>query len=334
MYNFRYKSFPSSWYQIAWSAEIPAGEAVPMRYFEQDLAAYRGLDGVVHVSDAFCPHLGAHLGFGGVVEEGGIRCPFHGWKWGPDGKNVDIPYSPPYQMKLRLRQWEVRELNGVIFMWYGANGEQPDWEPEPLIWPTGPDVEYWDIYPDTTHAWPGVRFNPQVVTENSCDAAHFRYVHHAADVPDLNVFEAAGPVFHSNFEMEFGGGKQSTWATPEGPVKGRIRNRAFGLGYVSTEFQSFDRVYTLTATTPIDREHSDHRATVWVPKVRGDGSVLDAGLRDRWTRQQFSQHQADFPVWENMTYIARPPYAHKEAASFRALRTWCRQFYVAEELVS
>src|ERR1700755_1277631 len=104
MHNFRYKSFPSSWYRLAWSAETPAGEAVPMRYFEQDLAAYRGLDGVVHVSDAFCPHLGAHLGFGGVGEEGGIRCPFHGWKWGPDGKNVDIPYSPPRQMKLRLRQ--------------------------------------------------------------------------------------------------------------------------------------------------------------------------------------------------------------------------------------
>src|SRR5258707_3902454 len=51
---------------------------------------------------------------------------------------------------------------------------------------------------------------------------------------------------------------------------------------------------------------------VWVPRIRGDGTPLDESVRDRWAKQQISQHCADFPVWENMTYIAKPPFAATE----------------------
>jgi 3-ketosteroid 9alpha-monooxygenase subunit A len=80
----------------------------------------------------------------------------------------------------------------------------------------------------------------------------------------------------------------------------------------------------------VDHESSDHRATVWVPKQRLDGSPLSEALRDRWAGQQFIQHAADFPVWENMTYIVKPPFARDEAQVFREIRRWSEQFYVAE----
>ena len=38
--------------------------------------------GVVH---AFCPHMGAHLGMGGVVVGNSLRCPFHGWSFNASG---------------------------------------------------------------------------------------------------------------------------------------------------------------------------------------------------------------------------------------------------------
>ena len=43
--------------------------------------------------DAYCPHLGAHLGHGGRVEGGAVRCPFHAWLWGGDGRCLEVPYA-------------------------------------------------------------------------------------------------------------------------------------------------------------------------------------------------------------------------------------------------
>ncbi len=59
-----------------------------------NLVAWRGNSGKSYVADAYCPHLGAHLGVGGKVSGECIKCPFHGWAFhGTDGKLMNIPYS-------------------------------------------------------------------------------------------------------------------------------------------------------------------------------------------------------------------------------------------------
>src|ERR1700677_4152165 len=70
---------PLGWYQIGWSSDFESGRSLPLHYFDQDLVAFRGASGAVHVFDAFCPHMGAHLGYGGAVEGDCLRCPYHGW---------------------------------------------------------------------------------------------------------------------------------------------------------------------------------------------------------------------------------------------------------------
>ena len=45
------------------------GEVKPVRMLGRDFVIYRGTDGAVRVLDAYCPHLGAHLGYGGKVVE-------------------------------------------------------------------------------------------------------------------------------------------------------------------------------------------------------------------------------------------------------------------------
>ena len=62
-------------------------------YFDRHLVAWRDDAGELHVQDPFCPHLGAHLGHGGTVEDCQIVCPFHGWKFDAEGVNTEIPYS-------------------------------------------------------------------------------------------------------------------------------------------------------------------------------------------------------------------------------------------------
>ncbi len=58
---------PTGWFQIGWSGDFPTDRTVPLRYFGEDLVAYRGEEGELHVLDAHCPHLGAHIGHGGKV---------------------------------------------------------------------------------------------------------------------------------------------------------------------------------------------------------------------------------------------------------------------------
>lgn len=321
--------YASGWYQVGWSAEFEPGAVVPLRYFEQDLVCYRFTsDNSLHIGDAFCPHFGAHLGHGGTVDGDCLVCPFHGWKWDGEGRNVDIPYSDPERMKLRVKQWEVREIDGLVLMWFGADGEDPTWD-APHILPKGSDwqTDYWPVWPHTAQAWSGVRFPPQVATENSGDAAHFHYVHGAAEVPLVEEYEEGDVWFRTKFEATFGGHRPTTWATPHGPVQGHITTTCYGLGLAAGHIESFDTVYTLASTTPIDRHTSDHRATVWAPRTRGDGSEMTEELRDRWGKQQIGQHEADFPVWENMKYIAKPPFAATEVKSFHALRQWIERQY-------
>ena len=85
---------PSGWFQVLYSNELEVGQAKPLEYFDQELVAFRTESGQAKVVDAYCPHMGAHLGYGirdqaghgsAVVGES-IVCPFHGWAYDGEGK--------------------------------------------------------------------------------------------------------------------------------------------------------------------------------------------------------------------------------------------------------
>ena len=136
-------------FQLGWSRQFPTGEPVPLHYFGTDLVAYRGESGTVRLFDAHCPHLGAHLGFGGEVRGDDLVCPFHGWRYdGETGANVEIPYSARTCFpKVSLRSWSVDEHCGVVYFWHDANGLDPQWPaPRPIesledFFPTHPEGE-------------------------------------------------------------------------------------------------------------------------------------------------------------------------------------------------
>jgi nitrite reductase/ring-hydroxylating ferredoxin subunit len=101
---------------VGWSPEFPTGEVRPLHYFGEDLVAYRDESGELHVLEAHCKHLGAHIGHGGKVVGDCVQCPFHGWRWGPDGTNRYIPYQPDRPNRaLTLRVFPVREQYATAF---------------------------------------------------------------------------------------------------------------------------------------------------------------------------------------------------------------------------
>ena len=92
--------FPFGWYPVLLSNELAIGEVKPLRYFSRELAIWRGEDGKPRMLDAFCRHLGAHMGHGGKVHGNLLECPFHAWRYsGEDASVKEIPYSEsiPYK---------------------------------------------------------------------------------------------------------------------------------------------------------------------------------------------------------------------------------------------
>ena len=316
-----YSRHPSGWFQVAWSAEIGVGDVRPLHYFDTDLVAYRGTSGQLAVLDGHCPHLGADLGHGGCVENDTIVCPFHAWRWDAEGRNVCIPYSTTVNRRQRIRPWPVREVDGLVHVWYDADGGEPTWEPQSVteLVPDFDAADFFAVFPYGSHTFPRVRAYPQFIAENFVDAAHFLYVHSARAVTTIERFEAQGPFF--DVEHSFASGKDAG-----------LHIRASGIGIACGVFRADGQVAFLEiqATTPVDGDLSDLRGSVFARRdpadPDGEPSPATAALIER----QHVELGKDIPIWERLHYVARAPFAPEEARPYRALRRWAAQFYGPE----
>ena len=83
--------YPNGWLPVLVSSSLKKSQILPIFAFGNDLVAFRSTAGKVTVLDAYCPHLGAHLGYNGRVINDTINCPFHGWVFNESGDCVHIP---------------------------------------------------------------------------------------------------------------------------------------------------------------------------------------------------------------------------------------------------
>ncbi|HVE24751.1 MAG TPA: Rieske 2Fe-2S domain-containing protein [Sporichthya sp.] len=330
MRRFPSEHIASGWYQVGWSWEFPAGKIVSLSYFDRELVAYRGTSGEVRVMDAYCKHMGAHFGAGGCVEGDSIRCPYHGWLYDSDGRNIEIPYSSPDKMgRVRMRTYPVREIDGTVLTYYHPDPDVPPTYELPEQWVRF-DGEAWEASPEATHSWFNEPISPQFMAENAADAAHFRYVHRSTEVADIGDFTVENGVFKARINLHYGGHAEKTWATPNGPVDGLIHTENWGVGIGWSRLQAFDDVIYVLGITPITARTADLRSTTWVAKKRADGSQLEERLRNKWVKQQNLQVDADMVIWRTMSYIAAAPWAKSEQEPMRILRDWAKQFYPAD----
>ncbi|XP_075551243.1 cholesterol 7-desaturase nvd-like isoform X1 [Dermacentor variabilis] len=120
--------FPNGWIPVLESSELGVNDVMPLHAFGQELVAFRTADGVAHVLDAYCPHLGAHLGVLGRVVGDCIECPFHGWRFrGNNGACAYVPYARKTPSFVSVKAWTCRESCGLIVVWFHADGEEPSW---------------------------------------------------------------------------------------------------------------------------------------------------------------------------------------------------------------
>src|SRR5438105_478916 len=81
-----YPSILSGWFLVCPAQELPMGATKAFVCAGRELVAFRGWDNTVRVLDAYCPHLGTHLGRGARVVGDTLECPFHGWRIDGQGR--------------------------------------------------------------------------------------------------------------------------------------------------------------------------------------------------------------------------------------------------------
>jgi nitrite reductase/ring-hydroxylating ferredoxin subunit len=180
---------PSGWFRVANSVDVPEGSVRVCEINGQEVVAFRDRRGKAAMLDPICPHMGAHIGYGGSVVDGALRCPFHGLRFDGTGKCVGNEYPGDPEVKLSLRSWPVVEQLGCIFVHAGHDGAAPTWElPEY-------DKDGWTEPVTKVLTLKG---HVQDVAENAVDFGHFATVHKYSDLEDP-VVRIEGPRMYSKF---------------------------------------------------------------------------------------------------------------------------------------
>ncbi len=163
----------SYWQPIATSEEMPIGGApMPIKIMGEELVLFRNDKDQLGLIGLHCAHRGTDLSYG-RVENGGLRCLYHGWLFDVEGKCIDQPAEPDdkkFCHKVRQTSYPVQEKGGAIWTYMGEG--RP-----PLI----PDFEFLKA-PEPNRITFRVVQNCNWLQglESSTDPAHTTYLHRLA----------------------------------------------------------------------------------------------------------------------------------------------------------
>ena len=318
-YNLGEFTFPRGWLMVSRAADV-TNAPKPLRMFGRDLVIYRGESGRIVLLDAYCPHMKAHLAAEQTsgaasrrIEGDSIRCPYHSWRFGPDGRCDNIPYfNGPIPSGAQVRSYPVEERFGCVFAWHDSEEEQPDC--------ALPDLPEWDDpqwicgeYDDLGT----LPVHPQEILDNLVDTHHFGPIHGQK----IAYFDS---VFDGVIGRQVSGGGHETM-TSEGGV---LDVDAFytGPGILIARYSGETDAVQIICHTPKE----DGVTQVWhgiVTKGRSvPPSAADLDLRNQYHGAGLAAFAQDFAIWKTKApafSIMRLP----TDGPFHRSRAWYRQFY-------
>ncbi|WP_295225183.1 aromatic ring-hydroxylating dioxygenase subunit alpha [uncultured Brevundimonas sp.] len=169
-----------AWYFVALGRDVAPASLKRYEIMGEPVLIGRTRAGQVYAMRDICPHRAAPLSAGKLVEKPGegetVECPYHGWRFRPDGVCAAIPSLVEDQAfeanRIRVRSYPVRESQGLVFVWMvsdARNPMEPDHEPPVFPGVVGGEaklVEAMDFDSHIDHAVVGLM-----------DPAHGPYVH-------------------------------------------------------------------------------------------------------------------------------------------------------------
>ncbi len=159
------------WMPLAAQSELDDNPTKTVRLMGEDLVLYKDKSGTYGLVDLHCPHRRADLSYG-IIEECGIRCNYHGWRFDETGACIEQPFEEVaypeahFKEKITIKAYKIQPKAGILWAYMG-----PD--PAPLV----PDYDFLNengykqiIYTDVPCNW----FQCQ---ENSIDPVHLEWLH-------------------------------------------------------------------------------------------------------------------------------------------------------------
>lgn len=317
-------AFPRGWFMIAAAKDVER-KPRPVRFFGRDMVLYRGASGRVVLLDAYCPHMRVHIGRnttsyivkdGEQIEGDSIRCPGHGWRFTPEGRCDDIPYSAnPIPKAACIKSHKVVEKAGCIFMWHDMEEGAPDFDL--------PAFAEWDMEGEGWVRWrlddlATLPIHPQEILDNMADYAHFVPVHGSRNVV---WFENE---FRDHIIMQrFGAGHRTLI---EGDAVMQTDTWYTGPGILLCRMEGEHPSLIMICNTPVE----DGVVHVWYAlmvkvsdKTPDEAGVSTARSYQDVALEAFAQ---DFELWR----YKEPALAIlqiRDDGPFHKERLWHRQFY-------
>ena len=325
-------TFPRGWFMIAEASELDTHKPLAVRFFGKDFALYRGrATGKVILLDAYCPHMKTHLaapnktsyviqdGLGTNIEGDAIRCPYHAWRFGPDGKCDDIPYHQgPIPAAACVKSWTVVESLGAVFVWHDPEGGEPEWE--------HPSLPQWDnpawVRPKWDHLGI-VNQHPQELVDNICDYGHLSPIHGSTVKRFENEF-----IGYKAAQRQCGGHR--TLVAPDGGVSPDLHTITtyHGPGVLISDLTGMYEGVMLITHTPVD----DGCAKVWhalmvrAPSGNAVATKTDAIEAAHFQEMALTAFVQDIEVWNHKAPCINGLFIPSDGAFMKA-RIWYKQFF-------
>lgn len=188
----------ADWYVACRSTELVDGGILATKILGEDIVIWREGERV-HAWKDLCVHRGARLSLG-TVENGTLKCPYHGWTYNSEGKCILMPAHPNITPSPRanVTVYQACEEHGYVYVKTG------DSESRPPLFP-----EYSDISFRKIHCGPyNIKASGPRVVENFLDVAHFPFVHEGilgdkgyAKIPDYEVVTSEQGITTSEIQV-------------------------------------------------------------------------------------------------------------------------------------
>ena len=325
--------FPHGWYLVDTSKTLAKDRLIEKTWLGRQIVAWRGEKGEVCVADAFCPHLGAHLGpsSGGKVQDGRLVCPFHHFEYNATGTCVRTPWAPPPR-SARLKRYQVSEMNGFVFAYFDSANQPATWHP-----PEFP--EYSD---SRATRLVRIRAHPQVTAENAIDFVHFMSIHGFSDVSQKGEVQFDGPVMRVSYSLTRAPIASGFAMFKALKMTMDVEITVSGLGIAVVESCGKDgfRCRNWILAMPIDGESMDILMVADLDQLP-DWKVLRNRWLD-WLGHQITPRvlvneivrdlRKDEPIWSNQRFQSSPVFSSADR-HLRRFRNFCKQFYPEPALI-
>ena len=314
--------FARGWHCLGLSTDFDQG-IKPFNAFDKRFVVYRNSEGKAVVLDAYCPHMGADLSLG-KIDGDGIRCAFHEWRWGDDGRCDDIPYADIIPKAACIKSWSTMEENGLLFVWHDTENLAPIAE---QAIPKIPEV-FSDAWSDWHLDQMTINTNCRELIDNMADAAHFASVHGSPVKQFTNIVD--GHIFTQRLLSE-------SERLAEGSEVYSEANY-YGPAYMTTHMTGdLDGIpiesRLLVSHLPINHDSFELLFGVLVKRIDSLSEQQNDDMVAEYVNLAREAFYEDVEIWHTKVRVDNPLLCHRDGP-VNVLRKWYQQFYQNRESIT